>query len=255
MAKGKSSELPPLLAGVPRERWPSHVAIIMDGNGRWAKQRGLARLEGHKEGGKAARRILEEAVRLGLKRLTLYAFSHENWQRPKDEVAALMALYEFYLKDRRRELAESNVRFINVGRRDELPKGVRREIEETERFSAGHTGMTLCVAVNYGGRQEIVDAARRLAAEAKAGRIDPQAIDEQAFAARLYPGNDAEVDLLIRTAGQLRVSNFLLWQISYAEIFVTDVLWPDFTEAELHRALADFARRERRFGGLKPQAR
>ena len=243
-------DVPPLLAGIPRQRWPKHVAIIMDGNGRWARQHGLPRIAGHREGAKAVRRVVEEASRLGLERLTLYAFSHENWQRPKNEVSALMALYEEYLKRERKTGKEKNIRFINIGRRAGLSPSVVREIEEAERLGAGNTGLALVLAVNYGGRQEIVDAARELAAEAKAGTIDPAAIDEKMFASKLYRGGAADVDLLIRTAGEMRISNFLLWQVSYAELYVTDVLWPDFKQEELHRALAEFARRERRFGGL-----
>jgi len=252
-AKPTETALPPLLAAIPRDRWPKHIAIIMDGNGRWAQQRGQMRVAGHREGAKAVRRALDEALRLGIARLTLYAFSHENWRRPREEVEALMSLYEQYLRDERPTLMKKNVRFVNIGRREGLPAGVLHEIEESERISAANTAGTLCLAVNYGGRQEIVDAAKKLAAEAKAGRVDPAQIDEAAFAAQLYPGGDMEVDLLIRTAGEMRVSNFLLWQISYAELHVTDVLWPDFGEADLHQAIADFARRQRRFGGLEQE--
>jgi len=255
MGKGTSDkpESPPLLTGVPRERWPRHIAIIMDGNGRWARQRGLPRIAGHREGGKAVRRVVEECVRLGLERLTLFAFSHENWRRPQEEVSQLMEMYEEHLKEERQRGKDKNVRFVNIGRREGLPARLVREIEETERQGAGRTGLTLVLAVNYGGRQEIVDAARQLAAEAKAGRIEPSAIDEKMFAGKLYPGGEADVDLLIRTAGEMRISNFLLWQISYAELYVTDVLWPEFREEDLHRAIREFARRERRFGGLNEQ--
>ncbi len=242
---------PPLLAEVPRDRWPGHVAAIMDGNGRWAKQRGLPRIEGHRQGAKTVRRIVEESARLGLRQLTLYAFSHENWSRPKEEVAQLMSLYENYLIDERPTLMKDNIHFRNIGRRDGLPESVLREIDQSERASAANTGLTLCLAVNYGGRQEIVDAARRLAVEAAAGKLDPAAIDEDRFAAALYTAGLSDPDLLLRTAAEMRVSNFLLWQISYAVIYVTETLWPDFAEAVLHRAIADFARRQRRFGGLE----
>ena len=250
MTECTSDNLPPALAGIPRERWPQHIAIIMDGNGRWATRRGLPRVAGHREGADRVHAIVEEASDLGIQRLTLFAFSHENWNRPKAEIDILMHIYEEYLRKERPFILENNIRFTNIGRREGLPQFVLDIVEETERLSAANTGMTMTLAVNYGGRQEILDAARVLAAEAAAGRLDPGAIDEAAVAARLYAGGAPELDLLIRTAGEMRVSNFLLWQISYAEIHVTDVFWPDFTEAEFHKAIADFAGRDRRFGGL-----
>jgi len=250
MADTEADNLPPELAAIPRQRWPEHVAIIMDGNGRWATRRGLPRVAGHHEGADRVHDIVQDASDLGIRRLTLFAFSHENWNRPKAEVDILMHIYEEYLKKERPFIFDNNIRFTNIGRRRELPQFVRDIVEDTERRSADNTGMTMTLAVNYGGRQEIVDAARHLAAEAAAGHLDPAAVDEQLIASHLYPGGSPEVDLLIRTAGEMRVSNFLLWQISYAELYVTDVLWPDFTEAELHKAILDFAGRERRFGGL-----
>jgi undecaprenyl diphosphate synthase len=248
--KGDTFAMPAVLAEIPRERWPRHVAIIMDGNGRWAQQRRQARIRGHQEGAKAVRRVVEEAARLGLEQLTLYAFSHENWRRPKDEIEKLMALYEKYLRNERKGLMKNNLRFRNIGRREGLPAGVLREVAASEEMSAKNTGMVLCLAVNYGSRQEIADAARRVAEEAAAGQLDLAKIDEDVLAARLYTAGMIDPDLLVRTAGEQRVSNFLLWQISYAEIYVTEVLWPDFGEHDLHLAMADFASRERRFGGL-----
>jgi undecaprenyl diphosphate synthase len=248
-----SDQLPASLAAIPRDRWPKHIAIIMDGNGRWARRRGLPRIEGHRRGAEVVRAIVEEAARLGLAQLTLYAFSHENWQRPKEEVAALMQIYELYLEDNLQLMMDQKIRFVNAGRRAALPASTLARVVDTERRTATNGGMRLCLAVNYGGRQELVDAARSLARDAAAGHLDPDSIDEATLAARLYPESSMDVDLLMRTANEYRVSNFLLWQISYAEIYVTDVLWPDVTEADLHAAIVDFAGRERRFGGLSPQ--
>jgi undecaprenyl diphosphate synthase len=230
---------------------PRHVAIIMDGNGRWAKQRGLPRIEGHRRGVHSVRSTVEECARIGLEQLTLYCLSVENWKRPKAELDFLMTLLRQYLRQERAEIMEQNIRFTVIGRRSELPAAVLREIEENERLSRDNTGMRLCLAINYGGRQELVDAVRQLAEEVRGGRLQPEAIDEGALDAALYTAGMPEPDLLIRTAGEMRVSNFLLWQISYAELWVTEQCWPDFTPAVLHAALADFAGRERRFGGLK----
>ncbi len=251
MPDSDAEHLPPLLASVPRDRWPKHVAIIMDGNGRWARRHGKPRSEGHRQGALAVRPIVEECARLGLRQLTLYAFSHENWRRPRAEITALMKLYEWYLQRERKLMMERNIRFRNVGRRKGLPASVIRRIEDVERTTEGNDGMTLALAVNYGGRQEIVDAARQLAREAAEGELDAEEIGEETVANRLYPGGREDVDMLVRTAGELRVSNFLLWQISYAEIVVSDVYWPDFDAGELHKAIAEFAGRRRRFGGLE----
>ncbi|NLX60766.1 MAG: isoprenyl transferase [Phycisphaerae bacterium] len=244
--------VPATLADVPRERWPQHIAIIMDGNGRWARQRRLPRMEGHRAGRDSVERVLEVVEDLGLKQVTLYAFSHENWSRPQDEIDSLMKLYRRNLVAERRRITEKNARFINIGRRDKLPAAVLKEVETNERLGAENTGPVLCLAVNYGGRQEIVDAARSLARDAAAGTLDPETIDEATFASRLYTAGQSDPDLLIRTGGEMRVSNFLLWQISYTELYVTDVLWPDFQKEDLYRAMADYARRQRRFGGLSP---
>ena len=231
---------------------PQHVAVIMDGNGRWARRRGKPRTEGHRAGAVAAREIVEHAARLGLKQLTLYSFSIENWSRPVDEVNTLMRLYIEYLISERPVMLRNNIRFRQIGRRDGLPPDVLEELDQTIAALDHNTGMTLCLAVNYGSRAEIADAVRAIACKVKAGTLDSAAITEQTIADHLYTAGMPDPDLLIRTAGEMRVSNYLLWQISYAELFVTDVCWPDFTAAEFDCALADYARRERRFGGLNP---
>ena len=235
---------------VNRESMPRHIAIIMDGNGRWAKQRGLPRLRGHEEGAKAVRRVVTECARLGLEALTLYSFSSENWRRPKEEVDFLMELYGHYLVAERPEIVDNNIRLVHVGRRAGLPENVLREMDVTVSASSGNTGMRLCLALNYGSRLEIVDAVRTIAAEVKAGRLDVDDIDEQRVAASLYTEGLPNPDLLIRTASERRISNFLLWQISYAELYVCDALWPEFGVEHLHEAIRDYARRERRFGGV-----
>lgn len=240
------------LASVPRERWPRHVAVIMDGNGRWAQARGLARAMGHREGVVVVRRIVTECAQLGLDALTLYSFSSENWKRPADEVAALMMLCCEFLRIERPTMLARNIRFRRIGRREGLPAEVLAELDETERATASATGLTLCLALNYGSRTEIADAARALAREVAAGQRDPESIDEAALASHLYTAGIPDPDLLVRTAGEIRVSNYLLWQISYAELHVTEVLWPDFSILDFHRALADFGARVRRFGAVTP---
>jgi undecaprenyl diphosphate synthase len=237
-------------AGLDPAKLPRHIAVIMDGNGRWAKRRGLPRIEGHRRGVQSVRATIEECCRLGIGQLTLYCLSVDNWKRPPAELDFLMMLLHKYLLDERAEIMQQNIRFTTIGRRDGLPPRVLREIDENIRVSAGNTGMVLCLAINYGGRTELVDAVRRLAQQCRDGTIDPGQIDEEAIGQALYTAGMADPDLLIRTAGELRISNFLLWQISYAELWVTDKCWPDFDAATLHQALADFARRERRFGGL-----
>jgi undecaprenyl diphosphate synthase len=250
MTEDNSDNLPESLAGIPRQRWPRHIAVIMDGNGRWARRGGLPRFEGHRRGAETVRKIVEEASRLDIRQITLYAFSHENWRRPKDEIETLMDLYVEYLRGERGLMMEQNIRFSNIGRHHELPERVQKEVADTERMTGGNSGTHLCMAVNYGGRQEIVDAARQVAREVAAGTLAIDAIDEKTIGDRLYPAGRDDVDLLIRTAGEMRVSNFLLWQISYAELHVTETLWPDFTEGSLHEAIVDFVGRQRRFGGL-----
>lgn len=230
---------------------PRHIAMIMDGNGRWARQRGLERIEGHVRGAETVRRIVEECCRIGIGQLTLYSFSSENWKRPKQEVDFLMGLLKQYLVAERPEIIKQQIRFRVIGRRSDLAPDVVREIEETERISAGNSGPTLALAVNYGSRAEIVDAVRTIADRVRRGELDPSAIDEATISDSLYTAGMPDPDLLIRTAGEMRVSNYLLWQISYAELWVTPVLWPDFTNEVFHSALRDYAARERRFGGLK----
>jgi undecaprenyl diphosphate synthase len=238
-------------AGLDPARIPTHVAIIMDGNGRWARQRGLARIEGHRRGVQSVRAVVEEGCRLGLKQLTLYCLSVENWKRPRAELDFLMTLLRQYLLQERAEIMEQNIRFVTIGRRTGLPAKVVREIDENIRLSASNGGMVLCLAINYGGRTEMVDAVRSLAKQVQEGLLQPDEIEEETLANALYTAGMPEPDLLIRTAGEMRVSNFLLWQISYAELWVTEKCWPEFDRTTFHEALHDYAGRERRFGGLK----
>jgi undecaprenyl diphosphate synthase len=238
-------------AGLDPARLPGHVAVIMDGNGRWAQQRGLPRVEGHHRGVNSVRSTIEECCRLGIGQLTLYCLSVENWKRPQAELDFLMTLLRQYLIAERAEIMEQNIRFTTIGRRAELPDKVLREIDENVRVSRGNTGMVLCLAINYGGRTELVDAVRGLAELVRRGTLEPDAIDETVLQDALYTAGMPDPDLLIRTAGEMRVSNFLLWQISYAELWVTDKCWPDFDRETLHEALRDYAGRERRFGGIK----
>jgi undecaprenyl diphosphate synthase len=227
---------------------PGHIAIIMDGNGRWAKQRRLPRLAGHRAGTEPVRTCVRTCARMGIGHLTLYTFSVENWNRPRAEVAGLMAVLEEVLRREELELAQNNVRLNAIGRLDTLPAGARRALDRTIENLSGNTGLTLTLALSYSGRAEIVDAARRLAARVRAGELEPGDIDEDVFRDALYDPRLPDPDLLIRTSGELRVSNFLLWEIAYSEIWVTDVLWPDFGEAELLEAVEAYTRRERRYG-------
>ncbi|MCC6285152.1 MAG: di-trans,poly-cis-decaprenylcistransferase [Phycisphaerales bacterium] len=233
-------------------RVPRHIAIIMDGNGRWAEQRGFPRMFGHRTGAGSVRAVVEEAGRCGVEVLTLYSFSLENWKRPTEEVQALMDLCVLYCESEREALAREGVRLKVLGREAGLPGDVLRALRSVEEATAHVKGPTLALALNYGGRAEILDAARSLCRDARAGAIDPERLSEADLAGRLYSAGLPDPDLLIRTAGEMRVSNFLLWQISYAEIHVTGALWPDFREAELHRAIRDYASRSRRFGALDP---
>jgi len=229
---------------------PCHVAIIMDGNGRWAKQRSLPRIEGHRAGAESARAIIRTAGELGIKYLTLYAFSVENWNRPKDEVDALMKYLVHYLKTETPELNKSNVRLHVIGQIYRLPEVVQEHLKKSISTLSRNNGLTLIMALSYGGRTEIVEAVRSIASKVKSGELDPADITEQVFAQNLYTRNLPDPDLLIRTSGEMRVSNFLLWQISYAELVVTQTLWPDFRKAQFYEALEEYARRHRRFGGL-----
>jgi undecaprenyl diphosphate synthase len=236
--------------GLRREQLPRHVAIIMDGNGRWAQMRGKPRIVGHRRGIQSVRAVVEEGCRLGLDQITLYCLSVENWKRPARELMFLFRLLRHFLVVERAELMEQNVRLTMIGRREGLPAEVLRELDRTAFETSKNTGMTLCLAVNYGGRTEIADAARKLAEDVQAGRVEPSDVDESRFASYLGTVGMPDPDLLIRTSGELRVSNFLLWQISYAEIWVTDVLWPDFRGDDLVAACQAFAARNRKFGGL-----
>src|SRR5262245_22612412 len=238
-------------AGLDPARMPQHVAVIMDGNGRWAQERGLPRVEGHARGVQSVRAVIEEGCKLGVGQLTLYCLSVENWKRPQTELDFLMSLLHDYLIAERDEIMAENIRFTVIGRRGGLPDHVLAEIDESVRISKTNTGMTLCLAINYGGRTEIVDAVRAIAERARRGELTPGQIDELTISDALYTGGMHDPDLLIRTAGEMRVSNYLLWQISYAELWVTSKCWPDFDAALFHQALRDYAARERRFGGLK----
>ena len=231
-------------------RVPRHIAIIMDGNGRWAAARGLPRIAGHREGARRVRAIVEECARIGVEALTLYSFSSENWKRPEDEVSALMELARHQLQLERQMMLANNIRFRRIGRREGLSAAVLAEFDRTEDETSNCTGMTLCLAMNYGSRQEMVDAVRTIALRVRRGDLDPAAIDESTMSAALETHGLPDPDLLVRTAGERRLSNFLLWQVSYAEIFVTDVLWPEFKVPELQTALTDFAARRRTYGGL-----
>jgi undecaprenyl diphosphate synthase len=234
---------------------PAHVAVIMDGNGRWAERRGLPRSDGHRAGMETVRSTVRAARELGVRWLTLYAFSSENWSRPKAEVDLLMRLPEEFFEKELPEAIEKNVRILAIGRRERLPAGVRRSLEDAIARTAGNTGMRLVFALSYGGRGELVDAAKRLLRDADLGRITPEALTEKLFAQYLDEPELPDVDLLIRTGGEQRVSNFLLWQIAYAEIVTRDAMWPDFGRAELEAAIAEYQGRERRFGLTSAQVR
>jgi undecaprenyl diphosphate synthase len=236
--------------GLCADRLPRHVAIIMDGNGRWAKTRGLPRIEGHRRGVATVRTVIECCSRLNMEQLTLYCFSSENWKRPALEQRLLMQLLEQYLIEERAEIMRQNLQFAVIGRRDALGESVNREIDRTYEAARENTGMRLCLAINYGSRSEITDAVQAIAREVAAGQIDPESINEATIEAHLYTAGMSDPDLVIRTAGEMRVSNYLLWQISYSELWVTEKFWPDFDREELFAALGSFATRDRRFGGL-----
>ena len=239
-----------LLEKIDVRRLPKNIAIIMDGNGRWAEKRHLPRIAGHRAGVKMTREIVDTCARLGVPCLTLYAFSLENWRRPQAEVAFLMRLLREYLKREMPSIHKNNIRFLAIGRAAELPDGVRKDIDESMRLTARNTGMKLAVALNYGGRAELVDAFNAMLDQIRANGLSAFQADEQAISNHLYTAGLPDPDLLIRTSGEMRVSNFLLWQIAYAEIYVTETLWPDFSRARLFEALIDFQKRERRYGGL-----
>ncbi len=241
---------PPPIMKRPLPTVPRHIAIILDGNGRWAKQRGLARIFGHEEGSRAVRQSVEGCGELGVEFLTLYAFSTENWQRPRAEVTALMALLQKFLKDTTPELHERNVRLHAIGRLDELPAGCRRQLHESIESTATNTGLTLILALSYSGRAELIDAMKSILHEVQQGGLDPANIDPELVSRHLYTHDYPDPDLLIRTSGEMRLSNFLLWQLSYTEIYFTRTLWPDFRKEDLLEAVHDYANRQRRYGSL-----
>jgi len=236
-----------LLFQIDRTALPTHIAIIMDGNGRWARRRGLPRVAGHRAGIGAVRQVVEGSAELGIRVLTLYAFSVENWKRPRTEVSTLMQLLKEYLNKELDNIHKNNIRFRTIGRTDALDPSVQAELEKAIACTSGNTGMIFNVALNYGGRVEIVDAVNRILQQGVAS------ISEKDFARYLYTSGQPDPDLLIRTSGELRISNFLLWQIAYAEIWVTAILWPDFDKQHLYEAIIAFQKRERRYGGLEPQ--
>ncbi len=238
------------LLGLKREQMPRHIAIIMDGNGRWAVNRGLPRIEGHRQGAKTVKKIVYESVSLGIECLTLYSFSMENWKRPLEEVEFLMHLCVEYLSEELPEMMDKNVRLRHLGRKDRLPDYVQRSLDRTMAETSNNTGMILSLALNYSARAEICDAVKVIAEKVREGGISSGHITEELISEHLYTSGMPDPDLLIRTAGERRVSNFLLWQLSYAEFYVDEVCWPEFEIENLHKAICDFARRERKFGGL-----
>jgi undecaprenyl diphosphate synthase len=237
--------------GLARERMPRHIAIIMDGNGRWARARDLPRVEGHRRGVNTVRVIVEECSRLGIEQLTLYCLSSENWKRPQQELDLLMHLLQQFVIEERAEIMRQGLQFSIIGRREGLSSAVLEEIQKTIDCSRENTGMRLCLALNYGSRDEIVDAVKTIAGKVAAGELATDEIDEACISSHLYTAGMPDPDLIMRTAGEMRVSNFLLWQISYAELWVTPKFWPEFREPDLIDALKEFGKRDRRFGGLK----
>ena len=236
--------------GLRRDRIPRHVAIIMDGNGRWAKRRGLPRIEGHRRGVQTVRTVIEECARLGVGQLTLYCFSSENWKRPPLELDLLMGLLRRYVIAERNEIMRQEIRLSTIGRTDRISRAIWGEVETTVELSRNNPGMRLCLALDYGARDELTQAVKTIALKVQSGEIDPATIDETTFSNHLYTAGMVDPDLVIRTAGEMRVSNFLLWQISYAELWVTQNCWPEFSRDDLYQAFRDYAGRERRFGGL-----
>jgi undecaprenyl diphosphate synthase len=238
---------------VPREKRPRHIAVIMDGNGRWAQQRGLPRIEGHRHGVAALRATVEECARLEIQQLTLFCLSSENWKRPPAELRFLMQLLAQYMVEERAAIVKQGIRLSVIGRREAMPADALREIDKTIDLTRHNSGLSLCLAINYGARAELADAVQSIAREVEAGRLRADQVNEGTIAAHLYTAGAPDPDLLIRTAGEMRLSNFLLWQISYAEVWVTPTYWPDFDASHLRQAIRDFARRDRRFGGLPPK--
>ncbi|MCM3625915.1 isoprenyl transferase [Paenibacillus glycanilyticus] len=247
LGKPSSNAAEPFLAA---DNVPKHIAIIMDGNGRWAKKRGLPRIAGHHTGMKTVKRIVMEADRLGVKYLTMYAFSTENWKRPKDEVDFLMKLPQQFLEIELEELIEKNVQVRMMGHKENLPSFTLNAVEEAITKTANNTGLVLNFALNYGGRKEMLEAIKEIAADVQDGRLSTEQIDEKLLSSRLLTGDIPDPDLLIRTSGELRLSNFMLWQVAYSEMWFTDVYWPEFNEAHLQEAILEYQRRARRYGGL-----
>ena len=237
-------------AGVSADKIPRHIAVIMDGNGRWARERGLPRIEGHRRGSESVRSCTAACMEAGVSFLTMYAFSKENWQRPPDEVKSLMSLLDRFLAERTAEIMERNIRLRAIGHLDDLPEKTRRRLDTAMEKSAGNTALTLTLALSYGARTELADAARAIAREVRAGTLDPDTIGEATVSSHLYTADLPDPDLLIRTSGEMRISNFLLWQISYAEIVVTPKLWPEFGQEDLFAAIREYAGRHRRYGGI-----
>lgn len=235
---------------MPRERWPRHIAVIMDGNGRWAERQELPRIEGHRRGVETVRKITEQCANLSIDQLTLYCLSSENWKRPQQEIDFLMHLLEQYMIEERKTIMDNNLRVRMIGRRDNIPDQVLAELDHTVAMSRANDGMWLNLAINYGGRAELVDAVRAIGDKLASGEISVDQLDEQTISAHLYTAGLDDPDLLVRTAGEMRISNFLLWQVSYAEIWVTEKCWPEFDESTLQEAILDFASRDRKFGGL-----
>ncbi len=250
LLKTKQREETRLLEQLDTTRFPQHIAIIMDGNGRWAQKRHLPRIAGHRAGVASARQVIESCARLGIQALTLYAFSLENWRRPKTEIDFLMRLLREYLRKELPEIHRNNIRLIVIGRLDHLPEAVRKDVQEAMDFTAKNSGMKLTVALNYGGRAELVDAFNSILDHVGNNGATFPPVDEKLISDHLYTAGLPDPDLLIRTSGEMRVSNFLLWQIAYAEIYVTETLWPDFNRVRLLEALFEFQKRERRYGGL-----
>lgn len=238
-----------LLGELDVERTPRHIAIIMDGNGRWAAKRGLPRIAGHRAGAKAVREVIAAAIELDVRYLTIYSFSSENWSRPDDEVSGLMSLFVEVLEREMTNLSKMNVRVLVAGRREGLPEATRAAFDRCEAQTSANTGLTLIVALNYGGRAEITDAVRAIARDVAAGALSPDDIAEETIAERLYSAGVPDPDLLIRTSGEMRISNFLLWQLAYTEFWVTETFWPDFDRHELLRGILEYQKRDRRYGG------
>ena len=246
----QSGDSEPLLGDFPAPVRPKHVAIIMDGNGRWAQQQGLPRIEGHRRGVDTVRMVCETSVELGLDAVTLYCLSSENWKRPKDEVDFLMLLLQQYLIEERELIMTQGMRLRVIGRRDRLPSNVLTEMDKTLEMSANNRGTQLVLAIDYGGRDELTSVVRQIAEAVASGQLDPASIGESTIASRLYTAGLPDPDLLIRTGGEMRISNFLLWQISYCELWVTSKAWPEFSKADFLAAISDYSARHRRFGGL-----